>query len=107
ERADHLHTPRACSLVCRPKTSKFRTRIGRLARPGNFTMLLGTRTTICRANGETSMPKQRLATGVELYYESHGEGEALVLIPGTGFAGNVWSPSQVPALSKTLRVIVF
>jgi pimeloyl-ACP methyl ester carboxylesterase len=53
------------------------------------------------------MPKQRLATGVELYYESHGEGEALVLIPGTGFAGNVWSPSQVPALSKSLRVIVF
>jgi pimeloyl-ACP methyl ester carboxylesterase len=51
------------------------------------------------------MPKQRLSTGIDLYYESYGEGEPLVLIPGTGFAGNVWSPSQVPTLSKTVRVI--
>src|SRR5437868_7299660 len=53
------------------------------------------------------MPKQRLATGIDLYYETHGEGEPLVLIPATGFAGNVWSPSQVPPLSRALRVIVF
>ena len=52
------------------------------------------------------MPKQRLGTGIDLYYESHGKGEPLVLIPGTGFAGNVWSPSQVPVLSQKLRVIV-
>jgi pimeloyl-ACP methyl ester carboxylesterase len=51
------------------------------------------------------MPKQRLSTGIDLYYESHGEGEPLVLIPGTGFGGNVWFPSQVPTLSKKLRVI--
>jgi pimeloyl-ACP methyl ester carboxylesterase len=53
------------------------------------------------------MPKQRLGTGVDLYYESHGKGEPLVLIPGTGFAGNVWDPYQVPGLSKDLQVITF
>jgi pimeloyl-ACP methyl ester carboxylesterase len=51
------------------------------------------------------MPQQRLSTGIDLHYESHGAGEPLVLIPGTGFAGNVWYPSQVPSLSKSLRVI--
>jgi pimeloyl-ACP methyl ester carboxylesterase len=51
------------------------------------------------------MPIQRLSTGIDLHYESHGTGEPLVLIPGTGFAGNVWYPSQVPTLSKSLRVI--
>jgi 3-oxoadipate enol-lactonase len=53
------------------------------------------------------MPTQRLSSGIDLYYESHGDGEALVLIPGTGLAGNVWFPSQVPDLSKSLRVITF
>jgi pimeloyl-ACP methyl ester carboxylesterase len=53
------------------------------------------------------MPIQHISTGIDLYYESHGEGEALVLIPATGFAGNVWFPSQVPALAKKLRVITF
>lgn len=53
------------------------------------------------------MPMQRLGTGVDLYYESHGKGEPLVLIPGTGFAGNVWDPFQVPGLSKNLQVITF
>ena len=51
------------------------------------------------------MPIQRLSTGIDLHYESHGTGEPLVLIPGTGFAGNVWYPSQVPTLSKSLRVV--
>jgi pimeloyl-ACP methyl ester carboxylesterase len=51
------------------------------------------------------MPKQRLSTGIDLHYESNGEGPPLVLIPATGFGGNVWIPSQVPALSKSLRVI--
>lgn len=53
------------------------------------------------------MPTQRLGTGVDLYYESHGKGEPIVLIPGTGFAGNVWDPFQVPGLSKNLQVITF
>jgi pimeloyl-ACP methyl ester carboxylesterase len=53
------------------------------------------------------MPTQRLSTGLDVYYETHGKGAPLVLIPGTGFAGNVWNPSQVPVLSKSLQVIVF
>jgi len=53
------------------------------------------------------MPTQRLGTGVDIYYESHGSGEPLVLIPGTGFSGSVWDPFQVPGLSKNLQVITF
>ena len=52
------------------------------------------------------MPVERLPTGVELYYESHGKGEPLVLIPSTGFSGEVWLADQVPELSKSLSVIV-
>ena len=36
------------------------------------------------------MPVQSLATGIDLYYETHGQGEPLVLIPATGFAADVW-----------------
>ena len=53
------------------------------------------------------MPVQSLSTGIDLYYESHGQGEPLVLIPSTAFAGNVWEPYQVPGLSKSLRLIIF
>ncbi|HEV8341751.1 MAG TPA: alpha/beta hydrolase [Candidatus Binatia bacterium] len=52
------------------------------------------------------MPSVRLPTGVELYYESHGQGEPLVLIPSTAFSGEVWKPYQVPALSKALNLII-
>ena len=51
------------------------------------------------------MPTVPLNTGIELYYESHGAGEALLFIPATGFAGNVWDKTQVPALSRQLRVV--
>jgi pimeloyl-ACP methyl ester carboxylesterase len=53
------------------------------------------------------VPVQRLPTGIDLYYESHGQGEPLVLIPATGFGADVWLPEQVPALARSLRVIVF
>src|SRR5690242_1765577 len=53
------------------------------------------------------MPVQSLATGIDLYYETHSQGEPLVLIPATGFAADVWLPDQVPALSKSLQVIIF
>jgi pimeloyl-ACP methyl ester carboxylesterase len=53
------------------------------------------------------MPTQTLGTGIDLYYESHGEGEPLVFIPSTGYSGNVFEQYQVPALSKSLRVIIF
>src|SRR5262245_42757503 len=53
------------------------------------------------------MPTQRLPTGIDLYYETHGQGEPLVLIPATGFGGDVWLADQVPALARELQVIVF
>jgi pimeloyl-ACP methyl ester carboxylesterase len=53
------------------------------------------------------MPTVKLNTGIDLYYESLGAGEALVFIPATGFSGNVWDHFQVPALSKHVRVITF
>ena len=37
----------------------------------------------------------------------HGAGEPLVFIPATGFGGDVWLADQVPALAKSLQVIVF
>ena len=46
------------------------------------------------------MPVAKLSTGINLYYESHGHGEAIVFIPGTGFAGNVWIESQVEELAR-------
>ena len=52
------------------------------------------------------MPVQKLSTGIDLHYESHGRGDAVVFIPGTGFAGNVWMETQVQALSRSLQVIV-
>ena len=52
------------------------------------------------------MPVAKLSTGINLYYESHGHGEAIVFIPGTGFAGNVWIESQVEELARSHQVIV-
>lgn len=51
------------------------------------------------------MPNVKLPTGVDLYYETHGQGEPLVLIPSTAFAADVWKPYQVPGLSKSLNLI--
>jgi len=51
------------------------------------------------------MPNAKLPTGVDLYYESHGQGEPLVLIPSTAFSADVWKPFQVPGLSKSLNLI--
>src|SRR5258708_26486173 len=52
------------------------------------------------------MPLEKLSTGIDLYYESQGRGEAIVFIPGTGFSGNVWMETQVEPLSRSLNVIV-
>ena len=52
------------------------------------------------------MPTQKLSTGIDLYYETHGKGEPVYLIPGTGSAGNVWEWYQVPALSKHYQVVI-
>jgi pimeloyl-ACP methyl ester carboxylesterase len=52
------------------------------------------------------MSVAKLPTGIDLYYESHGDGDAIVFIPGTGFAGNVWMESQVDELARFHQVIV-
>ena len=52
------------------------------------------------------MPSVNLPTSVNLYYETHGSGEALVLIPSTAFSGDVWKPYQVPGLSKSVNLII-
>ncbi len=52
------------------------------------------------------MPTVRLPTGIDLYYESHGDGEPLVLLPSTAFGADCWQLEQVPALARTLRVII-
>ena len=52
------------------------------------------------------MPLEKLSTGIDLYYESQGRGEAIVFIPGTGFSGNVWMETQMEPLSRSLHVIV-
>jgi len=35
------------------------------------------------------MPNVTLPTGIDMYYETHGSGEPLALIPSTAFACNV------------------
>ncbi len=51
------------------------------------------------------MPMVALPTGADLYYEAYGEGEALLLIPSTGFSCEVWKPSQIPLQASTRLVI--
>lgn len=52
------------------------------------------------------MPHVKLPTGVDLYFETHGSGEPLVLVPSTAFSCEVWKPFQVPALSRELQLII-
>ncbi|MGH7824705.1 MAG: alpha/beta fold hydrolase [Candidatus Binatia bacterium] len=51
------------------------------------------------------MPNVKLPTGVDLYYESHGQGEPLILVPSTAYSGEVWKPSQMP-LANSLNLIL-
>jgi pimeloyl-ACP methyl ester carboxylesterase len=51
------------------------------------------------------MPKVTVR-GVELYYEEHGRGEPLVLVPGFGTGLWIWY-RQVPAFAERFRTIVF
>ena len=52
------------------------------------------------------MPTAKLPTGVDIYYESHGQGEPLVFIPATGFSADVWKSHQLPEISKSLQAII-
>jgi pimeloyl-ACP methyl ester carboxylesterase len=51
------------------------------------------------------MPKAKLKTGVELYYEEQGNGVPVILLQGTGFALDVWQPHPIRELSVNHRVI--
>ena len=51
------------------------------------------------------MPDIQLG-GARLYYESHGEGEPLVLIPGFGNGMWIWF-KQVPAFARRFRTLAF
>ena len=53
---------------------------------------------------ELNMPNVKLPTGVDLYYESHGQGEPLIFVPSTAFSGEVWKPSQMP-LAQSLNIV--
>lgn len=44
---------------------------------------------------------------VRLHYETHGQGEALLLISGTGVTHHPWMPFQVPFFREHYRVIVY
>lgn len=43
---------------------------------------------------------------IELYYESHGDGQAIVFLSETACDGEVWKIHQVPEFSKDHRVII-
>ena len=45
--------------------------------------------------------------GAELYYEVHGSGPPMILIPGTAMEGSFWSHHQVPEFSRDHTVIIF
>ena len=45
------------------------------------------------------MPNVELPTGVDLYYETQGQGEPLIFVPSTAYSGEVWKPSQMPLAS--------
>ncbi len=53
------------------------------------------------------MPTAQLSTEIELYYETHGQGEPVIFIPSTAYSADVWRDSQVPTLSRSVMVVVF
>jgi 3-oxoadipate enol-lactonase len=55
--------------------------------------------------GETQMPFARV-NGIELYYEEHGEGPALIFAHGAGGNHLSWW-QQVPAFAKQFRCVTF
>ena len=53
----------------------------------------------------SAMPELHLASGVRLAYDVVGEGDPLLLIPGTGQGATLWA-LQVPCYSERYRCIV-
>ena len=52
------------------------------------------------------MPKIAIETGLDIYYEEHGEGDPLLLIMGTGADHRFWA-GQIPAYQEHYRTIVY
>jgi aminoacrylate hydrolase len=50
------------------------------------------------------MPKIKLGD-VEIFYETHGAGTPLLLVPGLGGVGNYWN-ANIPAFSQKYQVII-
>jgi pimeloyl-ACP methyl ester carboxylesterase len=67
----------------------------------------GTLNQLPKTRQEIKMPVSRIATGVSLYWEEHGIGVPVVLIPPGTRSSSVWKPFQVPELSKRYRVIIY
>lgn len=44
--------------------------------------------------------------GIQLYYQAHGQGQALILMPGLGAGHTAWF-RQLPAFRKHFRVVTF
>jgi aminoacrylate hydrolase len=51
------------------------------------------------------MPQLKLRDGAELYYETHGSGPALFMVPGLGGDSRFWDV-HVPELSKHFTVVL-
>jgi 3-oxoadipate enol-lactonase len=52
-----------------------------------------------------SMPKLNVSDDVEIYYEVHGQGQAMVFLSETACDGEVWKIYQVPEFSKDHKVL--
>jgi aminoacrylate hydrolase len=50
------------------------------------------------------MPKISVADA-EIYYESHGRGRPVLLVPGLGGVGNYWIPN-IPAFSRRHQIVI-
>ncbi|MFN8458413.1 MAG: alpha/beta hydrolase [Anaerolineae bacterium] len=44
---------------------------------------------------------------IQLYYETHGQGAALLLVSGTGITCDIWRYHQAPAFAQAYQVIIF
>jgi 3-oxoadipate enol-lactonase len=52
------------------------------------------------------MPTVRVAPDCEIYYETHGNGPAVLFLGATAYPGDIWARYQVPALSDHLQLVL-
>jgi 3-oxoadipate enol-lactonase len=53
------------------------------------------------------MPRIKIRSGIELYYEIHGDGYPLILIAGTGSHCHKWNVFQTPYFSQYYQTVVY